>query len=226
MPIANNKDNARSNVFGREQLKLYFIMGSQDVGGDVARGLSVLKRAAQDGITLFQWREKGQGSLAGTPESYLQFAQACLAVCRQHNIPFIVNDDVDLALALDADGVHIGQDDGDIAATRALIGDKILGVSAHSLAEVASAVAAGADYVGLGPIYPTTSKADANAPTGLGWLQQARQSFPELPIVAIGGITLERSAAVLAAGADGIAVISAICRQPEFAHNFWQLQSA
>lgn len=210
-------------MFGREQLKLYFIMGSQDVAGDAMQALQTLKQALQDGITLFQWREKGAGSLQGHQQSYEHFAYACLSLCREFGVPFIVNDDVDLALKLDADGVHIGQDDADVAATRKRIGNKILGVSAHSVAEVASAQAAGADYVGLGPIYPTISKADANVPTGLAWLQQARDEFPDLPIVAIGGIDLARAPDVFAAGADGIAVISAICRHPEFVREFHRL---
>ena len=210
-------------MFGREQLKLYFIMGSQDMGGDLQAALNVLEQALKDGITLFQWREKGAGSLVGQAAEYEQFARDCLALCRQYGVPFLVNDDVDLALKLDAEGVHIGQDDGDVAATRARIAHKILGVSAHSVEEVHSAEAAGADYVGLGPIYSTVSKADANTPTGLVWLEEARAAFPNLPIVAIGGINLARAPAVFAAGADGIAVISAICRQPSFVAEFQQL---
>ena len=210
-------------MFGREQLKLYFIMGSQDMGGDLQAALNVLEQALKDGITLFQWREKGEGSLVGQAAEYEQFARDCLALCRQYGVPFLVNDDVVLALKLDAEGVHIGQDDGDVAATRARIAHKILGVSAHSVEEVHSAEAAGADYVGLGPIYATVSKADANTPTGLVWLEEARAAFPSLPIVAIGGINLARAPAVFAAGADGIAVISAICRQPSFVAEFQQL---
>ncbi|WP_237343035.1 thiamine phosphate synthase [Vitreoscilla sp. C1] len=213
----------RLNVFGRENLKLYFIMGSQDVDGRPEQALQVLKNALIDGITLFQWREKGVGSLQNQPEAYEQFACACLALCREHAVPFIVNDDVALALKLHADGVHIGQDDANVAATRALIGNKILGVSAHSVEEVASAMAMGADYVGLGPIYPTVSKMDANAPTGLVWLKQARAAFPDVAMVAIGGINLERAPEVFAAGADGIAVISAICRHRDFVRDFYQL---
>ena len=210
-------------MFGREQLKLYFIMGSQDMGGDLQAALNVLELALKDGITLFQWREKGVGSLVGQAAEYEQFARDCLALCRQYSVPFLVNDDIALALKLDAEGVHIGQDDGDVAATRARIAHKILGVSAHSVEEVHSAEAAGADYVGLGPIYSTVSKADANTPTGLVWLEEARAAFPNLPIVAIGGINLARAPAVFAAGADGIAVISAICRQPSFVAEFQQL---
>ena len=210
-------------MFGREQLKLYFIMGSQDMGGDLQAALNVLELALKDGITLFQWREKGVGSLVGQAAEYEQFARDCLALCRQYGVPFLVNDDIALALKLDAEGVHIGQDDGDVAATRARIAHKILGVSAHSVEEVHSAAAAGADYVGLGPIYATVSKADANTPTGLVWLEEARAAFPSLPIVAIGGINLARAPAVFAAGADGIAVISAICRQPSFVAEFQQL---
>lgn len=210
-------------MFGRETLKLYFIMGSQDVDSRPEKALQILKQALQDGITLFQWREKGVGSLQAASNEYEAFAHACLALCREHGVPFIVNDDVALAVKLDADGVHIGQDDANVAATRKLIGNKILGVSAHSVAEVTSALDMGADYVGLGPIYPTISKADANMPTGLIWLEQARAAFPDVAMVAIGGINLARVPEVFAAGADGISVISAICRNPEFVRDFHRL---
>lgn len=85
---SNKKANVRWTVFGREQLKLYFIMGSQDMGGDLQAALNVLEQALKDGITLFQWREKGAGSLAGQTAEYEQFARDCLALCRQYGVPF------------------------------------------------------------------------------------------------------------------------------------------
>lgn len=125
-------------------------------------------------------------------------------------IPFIVNDDVDLALELDADGVHIGQEDGDARAVREKIGARILGISAHDVEEVRRAVDDGADYVGVGPMYPTSTKPDTRAVCGPEMVKAIRAQFPHFPLVAIGGIKADNIADVLASGADGAAVITAI----------------
>jgi len=188
-------------------LQLYFIMGTTNVKN--RQPLEVLEAALQAGITMFQFREKGLGAL--TDEHYEHFARQCQKLCQQYDVPFIVNDDIELALKLDADGIHIGQDDLHVSLVRQKIGQKILGVSVHSEAELQVALQYGADYVGIGPIYATTSKKDAQPPSGTKFLQQARKLYPQLPIVAIGGIDLHNAYAVLQAGADGVAVISAIC---------------
>jgi len=122
----------------------------------------------------------------------------------------MVNDDVDLAVRLNTDGVHIGQDDELIAKVRSRLSGKLVGVSVHSQAQVASAVKEGADYVRIGPIYATTSKSDAKQPMGVAFLKQVAQDYHDLPIVAIGGINEEHAATVMAAGANGVAVISEI----------------
>ncbi|KHF29108.1 Thiamine-phosphate synthase [Anoxybacillus sp. BCO1] len=132
--------------------------------------------------------------------------------CLAHNIPFIVNDDVDLALALQADGVHVGQEDEAAERVRDRIGDRYLGVSVHNLNEVKQALSARADYVGLGPIFPTVSKKDAKQACGLAMIKHIRAHEKHVPLVAIGGITQQTAKQVIEAGADGIAVISAICR--------------
>ena len=194
----------------REQLGVYFIMGTQNV--KTGKALDVLEEALQAGVTIFQFREKGDGALTG--QKYEQFARKCQTLCKTYNVPFIVNDDVELAVALQADGVHIGQDDEKARKVREKIGNGILGISAHSLEEVAEAVKNGADYVGIGPVFPTKSKADAKSPVGTALLEQVVTKFPDLPAVAIGGITEERASAVLQTGIDGIAVISAICESP------------
>jgi len=188
-------------------LQLYFVMGSTNVKN--RQPLEILEEALQAGVTMFQFREKGLGAL--TDEHYEHFARQCQNLCQHYNVPFIVNDDIELALKLDADGVHIGQDDLHVSLVRQKIGQKILGVSVHCETELQAALQYGADYVGIGPIYATTSKQDAKQPSGTEFLQQARKLYPLLPIVAIGGIDLHNAYAVLQAGADGVAVISAIC---------------
>lgn len=186
---------------------LYFIMGTSDVSSEDP--LAVLESALHGGITLFQLREKGTGSLEG--QEKFAFAKSCQRLCQAFGVPFIVNDDVDLALAVNADGVHVGQDDCAAAIVRKKLGpERILGVSVHTVAEAEAAIAAGADYVGMGPVYETISKPDARAAAGTAGIQEVAERFPELPIVAIGGITARNMAEILASGAKGVAVISAI----------------
>ncbi|KIQ94306.1 Thiamine-phosphate synthase [Anoxybacillus thermarum] len=191
----------------KQKLSLYFVMGSVDCTKDP---LAVLDEAIEGGITMFQFREKGKGALTGV-EKY-RLAEKLFERCLAHNIPFIVNDDVDLALALQADGVHVGQEDEAAERVRDRIGDRYLGVSVHNLNEVKQALSARADYVGLGPIFPTVSKKDAKQACGLAMIEHIRAHEKHVPIVAIGGITQQTAKQVIEAGADGIAVISAICR--------------
>lgn len=190
----------------RDLLKVYFIMGSVNCLKSPAK---VLKEAVAGGITMFQFREKGTGAL--TAQVRFNLGRRLQKICRENGVPFIVNDDIDLAIALDADGIHVGQDDTPALAIRQLLGeDKIVGVSAHSLAEAQQAIADGADYLGIGPIYPTSSKEDAQAVRGTSVIEEIRNSGITIPLVGIGGITVNNAAPVLAAGADGISVISAI----------------
>lgn len=191
----------------REKLAVYFIMGTQNVGEQ--NPLQVLKDALTAGVTMFQFREKGEGALTGA--AYEQFARSCQRLCQQFDVPFIVNDDVALAVKLQADGLHIGQDDEPIADVKQKIGSMLLGVSVHTKEELAVALAHEVDYVGIGPIFQTKSKEDAKNPAGTNFLQWAATNNPHLPIVAIGGITEENAPTVLQAGADGVAVISTIC---------------
>ncbi|MEK4348154.1 thiamine phosphate synthase [Paenibacillus sp. FSL P4-0184] len=190
----------------RDLLKVYFIMGSVNCRIAPAK---VLKEAITGGITMFQFREKGTGAL--TAQVKFNLGRRLQKICRANGVPFIVNDDIDLAIALDADGIHVGQDDTPALAIRQLLGeDKIVGVSAHSLAEAQQAIADGADYLGIGPIYPTSSKEDAQAVQSTSVIEEIRNSGITIPLVGIGGITVHNAAPVLAAGADGISVISAI----------------
>ncbi|MGM7724548.1 thiamine phosphate synthase [Metabacillus sp. Hm71] len=188
-----------------ELLRLYFIMGSNNCKIDPQ---VVLDQAIKGGITLFQFREKGTGAFTGAEK--VELAKQLQAICKNYSIPFIVNDDIELALAINADGVHIGQDDASAEEVRQKIGNKILGVSAHNLDEVEKAIADGADYAGIGPIYSTKTKEDAKTAQGTAIIKEVRKKGIDLPIVGIGGITSENAAPVIESGGNGISVISAI----------------
>ncbi|PFY31663.1 thiamine phosphate synthase [Bacillus toyonensis] len=186
-------------------LQVYFIMGSNNCKKDP---LAILKEALDGGVTLFQFREKGEGALTG--EDRVRFAKKLQVLCKGYGVPFIVNDDVELAIELDADGVHVGQDDEGITSVREKMGDKIIGVSTHTIEEAKWAIENGADYLGVGPIFPTSTKKDTKAVQGTKGLAHFREQGITVPIVGIGGITIENTAAVIEAGADGVSVISAI----------------
>lgn len=205
----------------RERLKVYFIMGSVNCRN---RPAEVLREAIAGGITIFQYREKGAGALEG--KNKLELAKELRAICLENNVPFIVNDDIDLALTVDADGVHVGQEDESAASVRTKIGDKILGVSVHTLLEAEEAIKNGADYFGVGPIFPTNSKADAKPVRGVSFLHELRSNGYELPIVGIGGITAENASTVTEAGADGVSVISAITHARNISEETERLTSA
>lgn len=147
------------------------------------------------------------------PAARLREAQWLLERCRAHRVPFIVNDDVELALAVQADGVHLGREDGDLAAARARLPGRLLGASCYDRPELARrAVAAGADYVAFGSVFPSPTKPAADrAPLALFALELG------VPKVAIGGITLENAPQVLAAGADCVAVITDLFDAPDVA---------
>ncbi|MDF2859247.1 MAG: thiE [Neobacillus sp.] len=190
----------------RKALKVYFIMGSVNCRNN--KPSEILKEAIVGGITLFQFREKGEGALKGVEKNEL--AKELQAICRNHQIPFIVNDDIELALAIDADGVHIGQEDESVETVRKQIGKKILGVSVHTIEEAQGAIRDGADYFGIGPVFPTTTKLDAKASQGTKLIEALRAKGYTIPIVGIGGITAVNAPSVVEAGADGVSVITAI----------------
>ncbi|WCK54925.1 thiamine phosphate synthase [Aneurinibacillus sp. Ricciae_BoGa-3] len=194
----------------RRYLKVYFIMGSINCRKNP---LEVLQEAIDGGITLFQFREKGKGSLVG--EDKLRLAKQLQEICRKNTVPFIVNDDIDLAIELDADGVHIGQEDEPAENVRKRIGShKIVGVSAHTLEEAQKAIEDGADYLGLGPIFATQTKEDVKAVQGTRLIKLLRQNGMNIPIVGIGGINPDNAQEVMTAGADGVSVITAISHAP------------
>ena len=167
--------------------------------------VDVVRAAIQGGATVIQLREKE----ASTREM-IALGRALLAMTRPARVPLIINDRVDVALAIDADGVHVGQDDMPAAVARQMIGpDKILGVSAETVEEAQAAEREGADYLGVGDVYGTTTKPDAGPPIGLEGLRRVAEAV-SIPVVGIGGITPENAAAVIEAGAAGVAVVSAV----------------
>ncbi|MDP4566407.1 thiamine phosphate synthase [Bacillus safensis] len=194
----------------KQQLSVYFIMGTANT---TRQPLDVVKEAIQGGITMFQFREKGEKALQG--EEKKQLARQIQVLCQEANVPFIVNDDVQLAIDLEADGVHVGQEDTNAKDVRQRIGNKILGVSTHNLDEVKKAMKDGADYVGMGPVYPTETKKDTRSVQGVSLITEVRRHGLQIPIVGIGGITCDNAAPVIQAGADGISIISAISQSAD-----------
>ncbi len=165
---------------------------------------AVCEKVLENGATFLQIREK---DLA--PDSFEAEAKALQALCAKHKVPFVVNDSVEIALDIDADGVHVGQSDIKGRDIRALIGpDKILGISAGTVQEAIAAEKAGADYIGVGAVFGTTTKKDARN-LSIEQLQEIQRSV-SIPVVAIGGINLGNIAELSGSGVDGVAVISAI----------------
>jgi len=173
-----------------------------------ARGgvLEVVRAAVRGGVTLVQLRDP----LAKTA-ALVEQARALSSLLRPHGVPLIINDRVDVALAAGADGVHIGQNDMRPEDARALLGpDRILGLSISALSQLSAAKLGDVDYLGVGPVYETPTKPDADPAIGCEGLR-AIAAHTRSPIVAIGGVKLSHAAELIAAGAQGIAVVSAIC---------------
>lgn len=162
------------------------------------------RAALTAGVSFFQYRDK-----RGTRRRIYDAAKRLAAMLRPAGALFVVNDHVDIAASVDADGVHLGQDDLPIGYARSLLGpDRIIGISTHTVGQAVDAERDGADYVGFGPLFATATK-DAGPVRGLNLLRAVRSAV-RLPVIAIGGIDADRAAAAAAAGADGVAVISAV----------------
>ena len=156
------------------------------------------------GAAFIQLREK-----YAAPRDFYEAAQAALEIARKHRVKIIINDRVDIALALKADGVHLGQDDLPPENARKILGAKaIIGFSTHNLEQVAAAVKMPIDYLAFGPVFTTTTKENPDATVGIEALKKVRQSIGSFPLVAIGGINSENFREVLQASADSVAVIS------------------
>ncbi|MFN3337467.1 MAG: thiamine phosphate synthase [Thermomicrobium sp.] len=187
----------------RDALRLYVITDRA-----LARGRSeseIARQAIAGGATAIQLRWK-----TGPLSEALRVGRDLGELCSREGVLFVVNDRVDLALALEADGVHVGVTDLPVAETRRLVGDHlVVGFSPETLEQALEAEAAGADYLGVGPVYPTVTKPDAGPAVGLEHLRQIAATV-RIPVVGIGGITAENASAVVRAGAVGVAVISAV----------------
>ena len=188
----------------KDALKLYLVT---DRDLSLGRSLEdVVSKAVKGGVTIVQLREKD----ASTGE-FVALARRLMSILKPLGIPLIINDRVDVALAVDADGVHIGQSDMAYADARRLLGpDKIIGLSVESLEDLEAANALDVDYVGISPVYGTPTKTDTAEPFGLEGLRRAVEMSVH-PTVAIGGMNAATIGEVMEAGADGVAVVSAIC---------------
>lgn len=196
----SNSLAARSRL--AEQLAVYFVADPEQTERDL---VGIVATALARGVTMVQLRAKTM-----TDEEFVPLARAMQAVCREQDVPFIINDRLVLALELGADGVHLGEHDLPIDVARQLAGPSfIIGSSPKNLEQARAAMGLGANYVGLGPVYATGSKGDAGDPIGLVGLAEQIEAA-KLPAVAIGGITAANATEVILAGADGVAVISAI----------------
>ncbi|RJQ21487.1 MAG: thiamine phosphate synthase [Nitrospiraceae bacterium] len=167
--------------------------------------IQIARRAIAAGLRVIQLREKHMSK----NELYNE-ALAIRILTGKYKATFIINDYIDIALAVNADGVHLGQEDMPVEEARKIMGKKIIGVSTHSLRQAVRAEQAGADYIGFGPMFATSTK-DAGRPKGLGRLKEVRRHI-KIPIVAIGGITQENFLPVLETGADAVAVMSAVLK--------------
>ena len=156
-------------------------------------------------VSVVQYRNKD----AETREMYYE-ARRLGQLCKEAGAAYLINDRVDIALSVDADGVHLGQSDMPFAAARRLLGpDKIIGLTVHNLAEALEGERLGADYLGVSPIFSTATKPDAGKPAGISLIEQIRRKV-SLPLIAIGGINHSNARQVVAAGADGLCAISCV----------------
>jgi len=168
------------------------------------------EKLAAAGVRLLQYRNKRVSA-----RELFESSKRLSALLMPQGVTFVVNDRADVALAAEASGVHVGQEDLGAEAARSVIGDgKLLGVSTHNLEQFKQAAATSADYVAVGPVFSTSTKANPDPVVGIELIRQVR-SLTDKPIVAIGGITLERAAEVIRAGADSVAVISDILLAPD-----------
>lgn len=174
--------------------------------------LEVVRAAAAGGIRLVQYRDK----LAGK-RLYLEKARALAALCREQGIDLLLNDHVDIASLVDCSGIHLGQDDLPTAEARLLLGPgKIVGRSTHDPAQAAAAIREGADYINIGPVFATNTKNTPVVPVGLDMVKEIAR-ISTVPVTTMGGIGMDNAADVVRAGADRVAVVTAITQAPDIA---------
>jgi len=181
---------------------LYAVLDPEQTGGRDAA--TVLRQLLDGGAKMVQLRAKSL-----TPRDFLELARSARSLTKSSGCRLIINDRADIALACDADGVHLGQEDLPLHAARKIIGAKMIGISTHDIEQAIEAERAGADYIGFGPLFGTATKATGYGARGVEMLRQIRAAV-KLPIVAIGGIKEENVQEVWRAGADSAAIISDI----------------
>lgn len=190
-------------IMNKKQLRLYLVTDR-----DAAKGrdmVGMVRQAVAGGVSMVQLREK-----TACTRDFVELGQRLAEVLRPLGVPLLVNDRIDVALAIGADGVHIGQSDMPYDMARQILGpDKIIGLSVESLDDVRSANALDVDYVGVSPVFSTPTKTDTRRPFGLDGLRQA-VALSVHPTVAIGGMNSQTADSVMRCGTDGIAVVSAI----------------
>ena len=165
-----------------------------------------VRRLAEGGASIIQLREKKMGARA-----FYEEARIAQLVARQHSVKLIINDRADIAAAIGADGVHLGQDDLPVSAAREMLGpNAIIGLSTHNLGQAQEALKLPVDYIAVGPIFATVTKRDTAQVLGLEGLNAIRQCVGDVPLVAIGGISVELARQVIDAGATAIALINAL----------------
>jgi thiamine-phosphate pyrophosphorylase len=193
-----------SNARLREALRLYLVTDQPSLKGRTL--IDVVQAAVQGGVTSVQLREKH----ANSRDFYAQ-AVALMNLLRPLNVPLIINDRLDIALACGAPGLHLGQSDLPVDVARKLLPPEVfIGWSVETMEEVARSATLPVDYLGVSPVFATPTKTDTATPWGLEGLQRIR-ALTQLPLVAIGGIHLHNATQVIQAGADSLAVVSAIC---------------
>ena len=172
--------------------------------------VEVIKAALEGGVTIVQLREK-----EATTREFYEEGQRIRDYLKSRNIPLIINDRIDIALALDAEGVHLGQDDMPVDIARNILGqNKIIGASAFSIVEATAAESMGADYLGLSPVFLTGTKPELTAQIGIEGILPIRQRV-NIPLVGIGSVNQSNAYETVKAGLDGVAVVSAICSQQD-----------
>ena len=191
----------------KKHMLLYAVTDRSWVGGKTL--CQQVEEALRGGVTCVQLREKAMGD-----EDFLQEAKEIHALCQQYGVPFIVNDNVEVAVACGAEGVHVGQEDMAAGDVRRRVGDgMIIGVSVHTVAQAREAVRSGADYLGLGAVFPTGTKTDVDQMSGE--TLRAICAAVDIPTVAIGGINRGNLGSLAGSGVDGVALVSAIFSAPD-----------
>lgn len=195
---------------------LYFITDSRLTRQGI---IEDVKQVIEAGCRTVQYREKEKSA-----REMIKEAAEIGGICREKDVLFIVNNNVDIALAVNADGIHLGQRDMPVVITRKLLGrKKIIGVTVHSVEEALQAQKQGADYVSVSPIFHTDTKRDAGKPVGIQLIKEIKEQVG-LPVVAIGGINEKNLQQVLDAGSDCIAMISAIVASDNVAATVWRIR--